>query len=76
MDCARFTGEYQLESTGEERKTRRERLASCHELKGRIAEYQAAIKKETQFNRQMELNTKLKQLESQLTDQVSALRGD
>jgi len=43
MDCTRFTGEYRLEPTAEEHKARRERLASCHELKGKIAEYKAAL---------------------------------
>ena len=66
LECARFTGKYRVESIADIRESRRKRLAACHELEGRIAEYKAAIKKETQFNRQVGLNTKIKQLEKQL----------
>ena len=66
LDCARLTDEYRLESTATKGRDRRDRLALCHELEIQIAEYKAAIKKETQFNRQVELNTKIKKLEKQL----------
>ena len=66
LDCARLTGEYRLESTAAKRTARSKRLAACHELEIRIAECKAAIKKETQFNRQVELNTKMKDLEKKL----------
>ena len=66
LDCARLTGEYRLESAATRRQAQRDRLAACHELEGQIAEYRAAIKKEIQFNRQVELNVKMKDLEKQL----------
>jgi hypothetical protein len=66
LDCARLTGEYRLESTATKSKVRRDRLAACHEHENQIAEYRAAIKKETQFNRRVELNMKIKKIEKQL----------
>jgi hypothetical protein len=73
LECARFTGKYRLESLADTREPRRTRLAACHELEGRIAEYRIAIKKEMQFNRQVELNTKIKELEKQLKIEAAAL---
>ncbi|MFC1712480.1 DUF4391 domain-containing protein [Candidatus Poribacteria bacterium] len=66
VECARLSGEYRLESAAAKLQNRREQLAACHELEVRIAEYKTAIKKEAQFNRQVELNTKIKELEKQL----------
>ena len=66
LDCARLTGEYRLESTATKRQARRERLEACNTFENRIAEYRAAIQKETQFNRQVELNVKMKELEEHL----------
>ncbi len=73
LECARLTGEYRLESAAEHRENRRQRLAACHELEVRIAEQKAAIKAETQFSHQVELNTKIKQLEKQLQQQSACL---
>lgn len=73
LDCARLTGEYRLESASSKRRARRNRLAACHDLEGRIEEFRAAIKKETQFNRQVELNTKMKELEKELEESASEL---
>jgi hypothetical protein len=66
LDCARLTGEYRLESTASKCGVRRDHLVACHELESRIAEYKTDVKKETQFNRQVELNVKIKDLEKQL----------
>lgn len=66
VECARLSGEYRLESAAAKLQNRRNQLAACHELEVRIAEYKAAIKKETQFNRQVELNTQIKRLEQRL----------
>lgn len=52
---------------------RRERLAICQELEVQIAEHRVAINKETQFNRQVELNTKIKQLEQYLRRDAALL---
>ncbi len=73
LNCARLTGEYRLESVAEKRAERRERLAICHELEVQIAEHRVAINKETQFNRQVELNTKIKQLEQHLRRDAALL---
>jgi len=66
LNCARLTGEYRLESSVAKRRGRQDRLAACHEFENQIAEYKVAIKKETQFNRQVELNMKMKEREKQL----------
>ena len=73
LDCARLTGKYHLESKPTQLKVRTDRLAVCHELENQIAEHKAAIKKETQFNRKVELNMKLKELEKQLEKSVNEL---
>ena len=73
LDCARLTGEYRIEVAAERREQRRQQLARCHELELQIAEYKAAIRKETQFNRQVELNTQIKELEKQLLKKTADL---
>lgn len=73
LDCARLTGEYCIESTATKRRLRRDRLTLCHELENQIAGHKAAITKETQFNRKVELNMKLKELEKQLEKSVNEL---
>lgn len=73
LECGRLTGQYRLESTAQRRENRRQRLAACHELEVQIAEHKVAIKAETQFNRQVELNTKIKQLEHQLQQEMNGL---
>ena len=66
LDCARLTGEFRLEAAAEKREARRGLLKACHELEVRIADCKTAIKNETQFASQVELNMKTKQLEQQL----------
>jgi len=73
LDCARLSGQYRLDSSAEEGEIRRQRLATCHDLEGRIAECRAAIKEESQFNRQVELNAKMKELEKQLKTHAARL---
>jgi len=73
LDCARLTGEYHIEGAAERQEQRRSRLAYCHDLELQISEHKAAIKKETQFNRQVELNTKLKAVEKQLLNNTTEL---
>jgi len=73
LDCARLTGKYCLESKSAKQQARSESLAACHELEGKIEELRVAIRKEVQFNRQVELNSKLKQLESKLARKASEL---
>ena len=66
LDCARLTGEYRLEPIATKRRVRRDQLALCHELEIQIAGHKAIIMKETQFNRKVELNMKMKEVEKQL----------
>jgi len=51
---------------------RGECLAACRHLEDRFAEHRAAINKETQFNRMVELNTRVKQMETRLLEMVAA----
>jgi hypothetical protein len=73
LDCARLTSKFRLGFAADKRRARRNRLAACHDLEGRIDEYRTAIQKETQFNRQVELNTKMKELEKQLKRKAAGL---
>ena len=73
LDCARLTGQFRLESAAERRDARRRSLASCHELEVRITEQKTAIRAETQFNRQVDLNTKIKELEQRLSREAARL---
>ena len=66
LDCARLTGEYRLESTATKCQARRDKLSICHKLEIQIAAHKAALNKEKQFNRKVELNIKIKDLEKQL----------
>ncbi len=74
LDCARLTGEYRLESTATKNRLRMERIATCHELEVQIAGLKAAIMKETQFNRKVELNATIKKLERNLVQTTKELR--
>ena len=66
LDCARLTGVYSLEAAAGKQLARRNRLAECHEIETQIAEHVVAIKNESQFNRKVELNMKIKSLERKL----------
>ncbi len=73
LDCARLSGKYRLESIAEKREARRQRLARCLEMEAQICELKAAIKAEAAFNRQVDLNTKIKTLEKALQTESSRL---
>jgi len=68
----RLTGEVRLGPTTTQCRLR-DRPALCRELEIRIAGHKAAIKKETQFNRQVELNVKIRELEEQLQAIIAEL---
>ena len=72
-DCALLSGAFQVASKTVDPTQRRERLAACHALELEIAEFRAALKKETQFNRQVELNTKIKNTETRLRTLAATL---
>ncbi len=72
VECARLSGSFRLNglvSTSD----RRELLVRCQALEVQIAELRSSIKKEQQFNRQVELNTSLKGLEERLKREASKL---
>jgi hypothetical protein len=48
-------------------------LQACHQLERQIAELRARINAETQFNRQVELNTRIKAFEDRLKKEVAML---
>lgn len=73
LDCARLTGKYRLELAADKRKERRKRLSACRELERRIAEKKITVKKETQFNRQVELNGIIKEMEKKLQAMAAGL---
>lgn len=73
LDCARLTGEYRIEPTTTKLRVRRDQLAVCHELEIQIDGHKAAIIKETQFNRKVELNIKMKDLERQYQEITAKL---
>ncbi len=73
LDCADLSGEYRIEPVPERCIQRREHLAAAHALTVRISGIKAQIRKETQFNRQVELNTLIKELERQLRETVAHL---
>jgi len=73
LDCANFSGKFKPNSEAEEQQLRKNTLAECHQLELQIAEIRSEIKKETQFNRKVELNSKIKKLEQKLNDEVKML---
>jgi len=73
LDCAHLTGEFHIETAARRREQRRQRLAQCHELEVQIGELKVAIKAEPAFNRQVDLNARIKTLEQQLKQESAVL---
>lgn len=73
LECAAVTESYQVRSGSEERQGRREQLAAVHTLMKEIGACRATLKKEPQFNRQVELSMRIKRLEAQLQQLRSGL---
>ena len=73
LECASLTGKYRLDNEEISPETRRRQLAVCHELEGKIIKLRANLRKETQFNRKVELNIQIKQLEKQLQKESTSL---
>ena len=74
LECARHTGIFQVDE-GLRTEGRRELLARCREIENRMTEFRAKIKKEKQFNRQVELNMEIKELEQEFGRLMNGLRG-
>ena len=73
LDCAKFSGKFILNSEADQQQFRKNILTECHGLELQISEIRLKIKKETQFNRKVELNSKIKKLEQKLNDEVKVL---
>ena len=73
LDCASLTGKYQLDNERISSEARRRQLTACHELEGKIIKLRATLRKEAQFNRKVELNIQIKQLEKQLQKESLSL---
>lgn len=67
------TGEYHVHSDRERVAEQRGLLAEADALDEQVNECRVALKKETQFNRKVELNTKIKQLERRLLEVTEVL---
>jgi hypothetical protein len=70
LQCARFSGQYRLGTPGANWQIRRDQLAKCQQIEQHIAELRRQIKAETQFNRQVELNMRIKAAEKELAAAV------
>ncbi|HHV24447.1 MAG TPA: DUF4391 domain-containing protein [Methanosarcina sp.] len=73
LDCASLTGKYRLNNEEISQEARRQQLTVCHELEGKIAKLRATLHKQDQFNRKVELNVQIKQLEKQLQKESLSL---
>ena len=71
--CAQRTGIYRLSDSLDTVPIRVEALTGCRRLEVEIAELRTRIRRETQFNRQVELNSTLKNLERKLHDLTKTL---
>lgn len=73
FDCARLTGVFQLESGIEQIEKKRVNLKQCHAVEIKITELRTRLQKESQFAVKVDLNTKIKQLERKLEQQIKSL---
>ncbi len=73
LECARLTGTFSVEENKASYAVRREHLAKCHRLEAEINQLRLEIKAEEQFNRRVELNVRIKDLEKQFEDATAEL---
>ena len=66
LQCARFSGQYRSGTPSTDWQIRRNQLAKCQQIAQHIAELRRELKAETQFNRQVELNMRIKAAEKEL----------
>ncbi|EQD71543.1 hypothetical protein B1A_05740, partial [mine drainage metagenome] len=71
--CARFSGQYNLGAPVTDWRIRRDRLAECRKIEENISQLRRDLKAETQFNRQVELNMRIKAAEKELALAVVSL---
>lgn len=74
LRSSRRTGDYHVVSDRVGQAERRRLLAEADNLEGQVNECRAALKHETQFNRKVDLNTKIKQLETRLKAVIAELK--
>lgn len=72
LDCARLSGQFTV-GTKENQVDRLQTMRECRRIETQITELRAEIKQEDQFNRRVELNVKIKDLENELNSQTSLL---
>ncbi|MGC9261205.1 MAG: DUF4391 domain-containing protein [Phycisphaerae bacterium] len=73
LQCARFSGQYRSGTPETDWQIRRDQLAKCQQIEHNITELRRQIKSETQFNRQVELNVRIKAAEKELALAVVSL---
>ncbi len=66
LQCSQFTGEYRLTPADMDWHARRDRLAECLRTEENISQLRRTLETETQFNRQVELNMRIKGMEKGL----------
>lgn len=72
LESAGYTGVFSLDS-GVDREERSSLLAQCRQIEDHIRSLRKAIKDEEHFNRQVEMNGKIKELEGILTELIERL---
>ena len=64
--CAQYTGKYRMTPADMHWEVRRHLLDDCRRIEENIAQLRRALETETQFNRQVELNMRIKGIEKTL----------
>lgn len=73
LACARLSGHYHVPGEPAQQMARREQLADCHRIQTEIDALRRDIRAESRFNRQVELNARIKQRENQLAQIITEL---
>lgn len=73
LACARLSGVYRVPDAPAQQTEQRDQLAACHRMQTDIGALRREIRAESRFNRQVELNTRIKQLEHQLEQTITEL---
>ena len=60
--CAQYTGKYRMTPADMHWEVRRQLLDDCRRIEENIAQLRRTLETETQFNRQVELNMRIKKL--------------
>lgn len=71
LACSRHTGKFLIKHNNTQE--RKELLEKCLALQGEINSIRSVIKKETQMNKKVELNTKINKLKHQYQECIKKL---